>query len=51
MNREQRDRLDDIKEEVRVAARALHDHDLSACCGRLIDAMLQLSLFLETLER
>lgn len=50
MTPEQKQRLDEIKDEIGQAAEQLHSNsDPFAACARVIDAVLLLTAYLETL--
>jgi hypothetical protein len=50
MTPEQERQLDDLREEVQAAARAMQDSDTNTCCYRLVDAFLLLMQYLESLD-
>jgi ketosteroid isomerase-like protein len=50
VNPEQNQQLEDIKEAVAEAAQAMRRNDTVQCCNLLIDALVVLSEFLETLD-
>ena len=49
MTRQQAQQLEDIKTEVASAAQELQAGETGGCCGRLVDALLLVTQFMEEL--
>ena len=47
MTEEAQRRLEEIRQEIRLAAQEIHNGDSFACCERLVDAFSALIRFLE----